>query len=209
MPHAPDLPAMLAVADAALLIGDPALFADTRAHGMPKIDKIDLGAEWTAMTGLPFVWAFWAGRPGAAGPEVVAILQEAARHGVARSDALADAFFAGDPIRQSVGRRYLREHLQYNFTARMLEGLRRYYAEALSLGLVGPRRSHRVLRVGSEAGCGGDMTGSDLRTLVDYNYWARDRILDAVAALTPEPVHARDGQQFCVSARHARAYLLG
>ncbi len=136
IPHAPDLPAMLAAADAALLIGDPALFADTRAHGMPKIDKIDLGAEWTAMTGLPFVWAFWAGRPGAAGPDVVALLKEAARCGVAESDALADAFFAGDPMRQAVGRRYLREHLQYGFTARMLEGLRRYYAEALSLGLV-------------------------------------------------------------------------
>ncbi len=29
------------------------------------------------------------------------------------------------------------------------------------------------------------MTYDDLRLLVDYNYWARDRILDAVSALTP------------------------
>ena len=44
VPHAPDLAAMLAVADAALLIGDPALFVDHRALGA---EKIDLGAAWT------------------------------------------------------------------------------------------------------------------------------------------------------------------
>ena len=29
------------------------------------------------------------------------------------------------------------------------------------------------------------MTIEDLRTLLDYHYWARDRVLDAVDALTP------------------------
>ena len=47
--------------DAALLIGDPALYLDHEALGL---SKIDLGEQWTALTGLPFVWAFWAGRPG-------------------------------------------------------------------------------------------------------------------------------------------------
>ena len=37
-------------------------FSITSAAGA---EKIDLGEQWTAMTGLPFVWAFWAGRPGA------------------------------------------------------------------------------------------------------------------------------------------------
>ena len=53
--HAPDLKAMLAHADAALLIGDPALFADHRAL---DAEKIDLSLVWSKMTGLPFVWAF-------------------------------------------------------------------------------------------------------------------------------------------------------
>jgi uncharacterized damage-inducible protein DinB len=35
------------------------------------------------------------------------------------------------------------------------------------------------------------MTSADLRLLVDYHYWARDRVLDAVAALTPEQ-YSRD-----------------
>ena len=53
---------MTRVADAALLIGDPALEADPAALGL---QKIDLGDEWTAMTGLPFVYAAWTGRAGA------------------------------------------------------------------------------------------------------------------------------------------------
>ena len=57
-PRAPDGESMLAAADAALLIGDPALFLDHRALGA---DKTDLGEAWTALTGLPVVWAFWSG----------------------------------------------------------------------------------------------------------------------------------------------------
>ncbi len=53
---------MLARADAALVIGDPALDIDTAA---PKLTKIDLGAAWQALTGLPFVYAMWSGRAGA------------------------------------------------------------------------------------------------------------------------------------------------
>ena len=60
-PMAPNPAEMFAACDAALIIGDPALYWIAEAHG---VQKIDLGAEWTAMTGLPFVWAFWAGRPG-------------------------------------------------------------------------------------------------------------------------------------------------
>ncbi len=126
----PDLGAMLAGADAALLIGDPALLADARAHAATKID---LGREWTAMTGLPFVWAFWAGRRDAAGPDIVDLLCEAAREGVSHADAIADAAFPGDPVRRAVGRRYLREHLRYEFTDRMAAGLVRFYSEARAL----------------------------------------------------------------------------
>jgi predicted solute-binding protein len=134
VPHAPDLDAMLANADAALVIGDPALFIDPAAH---RARKIDLGLEWRAMTGLPFVWAFWAGPADAAGPEVVAALQDAARRGVEHSDAIADAFLAGDTSRRAVGRRYLRENLRYELTPPMAQGLQRFYAEARALGRVG------------------------------------------------------------------------
>jgi predicted solute-binding protein len=69
---APDLAAMLASADAALIIGDTALFLDHAAAG---VRKIDLGDAWTTMTGLPFVYAFWSGWADAVTPEQVERLQ--------------------------------------------------------------------------------------------------------------------------------------
>ena len=133
LPHPPDLSAMLAAADAALLIGDPALFAGEPAR---VATKIDLGAEWTAMTGLPFVWAFWAGRPDAADAGLVARLHDAAEQGMARTDEIAARYCPGDPARIAVAERYLRENLTFRLTDRALSGLRTYYQEAAALGLV-------------------------------------------------------------------------
>ena len=61
IPMAPRPVEMLRRCDAALVIGDAALFFNHAAAGA---EKVDLGEHWTAMSGLPFVWAFWAGRPG-------------------------------------------------------------------------------------------------------------------------------------------------
>lgn len=55
----PDLEAMLAEHDAALLIGDDALLAAARR---PEIPHVDLGAEWKALTGHPMVYALWVAR---------------------------------------------------------------------------------------------------------------------------------------------------
>jgi len=55
----PDLEAMLAEHDAALLIGDDALLA---AHAHPEIPHVDLGTEWKAFTGHPMVYALWVAR---------------------------------------------------------------------------------------------------------------------------------------------------
>ena len=40
------------------------------------------------------------------------------------------------------------------------------------------------------------MTIDDLRTLLDYHYWARDRMLEAVEALTPEQFNQDLGSSF-------------
>jgi predicted solute-binding protein len=133
VPQAPDLATMLSTCDAALLIGDPALFVDYRALGA---DKIDLGETWTDLTGLPFVWAFWAGRADIVDAAIVDRLQRARDAGVADSDAIADAYCAGEAARQAVARSYLRENIQYGLPERAREGLLRFYAEAAALGLV-------------------------------------------------------------------------
>jgi len=131
VPRPPELGSMLAEADAALLIGDPALFLDPADH---DVRKIDLGAEWTSMTGLPFVWAFWAGRPEAAAPRTVALLQSAAEAGMRRSDEIADAYCADRPERRELARVYLRDHLAFRLDARAVTGLETYYREAAALG---------------------------------------------------------------------------
>jgi chorismate dehydratase len=135
VPGPPDLDAMLVEADAGLLIGDPALFLDPADHG---VTKTDLGEQWTTMTGLPFVWAFWSGRPAAADGATVRLLQRAAEEGMRRSDAIADAYCLGAPERRPLARRYLREHLMFRLDDRAVAGLETYYREAAALGLAMP-----------------------------------------------------------------------
>ena len=130
--HGPDLQQMLEVADAALLIGDPALFA----HIPAGVQKTDLGEAWSAFTGLPFVWAFWAGRAGAASAAQVGVLQHAARSGMSDTDRVADRYLAAMPERQAAGRQYLRDHLLFELTPRAVAGLERYLAEAAALGVI-------------------------------------------------------------------------
>lgn len=124
-PMAPDPDAMLAAHDAALIIGDPALYLDPGAAG---VEKVDLGDEWSRMTGLPFVWAFWAGRPGVVSPAAVAAFREARDAGVAASDAIAAAYCG--PARAALGQVYLRDNIQYDLGERQVEGIRAYYGLA-------------------------------------------------------------------------------
>lgn len=122
VPMAPDITTMLARCDAALLIGDPALFLDHAAAGLRKTD---LGAEWTKITGLPFVWAFWAGRAGVLRQKGVEALESARDAGVAVADELARVYCG--PERAAVGERYFRENMRYILGDRELEGLKHYY----------------------------------------------------------------------------------
>ena len=149
--HGPDLQQMLEVADAALLIGDPALFAGIP----PGVEKTDLGEAWTAFTGLPFVWAFWAGRPGAASPAQVRALQQAARTGMSDTDRVADRYLASTPERQAVGRQYLRDHLMFELTPRAIAGLQRYLTEAAALGLIAAAPALRFFEDGTAAAADG------------------------------------------------------
>lgn len=138
-PAAPDLASMLAGANAAVLIGDPALFVDHDAMG---VEKIDLGGEWTAMTGLPFVWAFWAGRTDAIDGAGIARLRQAKQDGMAASDALAGAYAAAYQARTGmaadpgVARRYLRENIKYDLGLREHEALARFYESARRAGVI-------------------------------------------------------------------------
>jgi chorismate dehydratase len=135
-PSPPDVPAMLRRCDGALVIGDPALFYDYAASG---VFKTDLGAQWASLTGLPFVWAFWAGRPGVVPPQAVEALLAARDRGVAASDEIG-ATYCG-PDRAALCQAYLRENISYTFGEREQAGLRRYYELAVKHGTVDVARA--------------------------------------------------------------------
>ena len=140
IPRPPDLPSMLADADAALLIGDPALFVDARAHGAMKID---LGAEWTAMTQRPFVWAFWAGPSGGwIRPSWRCCRSRPRRHAAHRRD--CRRVLRRDAGPRAAGPAVSARTLMFQLTPRAIDGLREYYSLATELGLGRAARS-RVL----------------------------------------------------------------
>ena len=145
----PDLETMLSRADAALIIGDAALFLDeatinqstiSRKSAIPNpqsaIVRLDLGELWTRSTGLPFVYAVWTGWQGAATEDEIAALQRARDEGVAHADEVARDYYPGDPERQTVAARYLRDNIRYRVGDAELEGLQTFYRYAAELNLV-------------------------------------------------------------------------
>ena len=145
IPMAPDLEAMLERADAALIIGDVALFLDHTALG---VRKIDLGELWTESTGLPFVYAVWTGWSDAVTAGHVAALQQARDQGVAHAEDVARSFYPDDLVRQGVACRYLRENIRYYLGDDELEGLRTFYTYAAELGLASFDGALRMATVG-------------------------------------------------------------
>lgn len=107
-PCPPDLTAMLERADAALIIGDPALRLDPAE--LPY-RVYDLGQEWTAWTGLPMVFAAWAGPAAAIAPPVIRAFQESARYGRDRLEEIVVAESAARGFPPDLVRRYLTRHI--------------------------------------------------------------------------------------------------
>lgn len=125
VPERPDLHAMLTRSDGALLIGDKALFSEHEG-----VEKIDLGEAWTTMTGLPFVYAFWAGRPDSLTSAHVKSLQEARDAGVARPDEVARLYVPDSPHGQAIAARYLRDNIKYDLGADERAGLELFFRYA-------------------------------------------------------------------------------
>jgi predicted solute-binding protein len=120
IPHAPDLDAMLRVADAALIIGDPALRLDP---ALLPYEVHDLGGEWVEMTGLPMVFAVWAARKGVATPEVVEAFRESCRYGRERMDEIVAAESVRLGFSPGLVREYLTRHIVHELGPREYEGM--------------------------------------------------------------------------------------
>lgn len=118
-------------ADAVLLIGDRAI--GPTGGGFQAV--WDLGDEWFRSTGLPFVFAVWAARPGVAAVEVGRLLDAARDRGTANLAAIAAAEAAGHGLTVPQCLDYLRENLHYDLGPQERQALQVFYREARSLGL--------------------------------------------------------------------------
>jgi chorismate dehydratase len=122
--HAPDLDQMLTASDAALVIGDPALRLEPSV--LPW-GWLDLGAEWTAWTGLPMVFAAWAGSSAAlGGPGVRESFVDSWRWGMQHLDEIVAQASAERGFSDKLARVYLERHIQFELTPRHLQGMARF-----------------------------------------------------------------------------------
>jgi chorismate dehydratase len=101
--------ALAAKPEAQLLIGNQAIeyrLADTDRH-----ELLDLGAEWERCTGLPFVFAAWALRPGLANAGAVAVeFRELKEIGLA---ALPEIVASEPAPRCKIAATYLTQHIHF------------------------------------------------------------------------------------------------
>jgi chorismate dehydratase len=121
-------------ADAVLLIGDRAM----RACLPGFAHAFDLGQEWFDWTRLPFVYAFWAVRPGVELGTVAEALIEAKRRGLERVGPIAahEAPLLG--LDAGFCRRYLQSIIHFDLGPREQAGLQHFYGLACELGLARP-----------------------------------------------------------------------
>ena len=132
---APRFPAMMEDFDAALLIGDAALRADTRDFRV-----YDLAEQWFEMTGLPFVFAFWAVRPGVRLPEGIHPFTASRKLGLESIPAIAREESANLDLPEPMLEAYLRENIHYDLGAEEIRALWLFYRLSREAGLVASAR---------------------------------------------------------------------
>jgi chorismate dehydratase len=158
VPAKPDLATMLAEADAALLIGDPALSFSVKLEAkdcsvtdagnccagggewpVPGVEALyvyDVAAEWKRLTGLPCVLAVWTARGEVATPEVVADFFASKSFGLARLREIAESAAPKLNLPAAALESYLRDNIDYSLDAENRAGLESYFRYCAEDGLI-------------------------------------------------------------------------
>jgi chorismate dehydratase len=123
----PNLDEMLRWHDAALLIGDPALKAQTKGYYV-----FDLAEEWRRWTGRPFVFAFWAVRKSAlqgvtADIDIPRIFQQSRDNGLKHIPEIAASWAQRLELPAELITDYLAQNVDYYLDPDNLEGLRLFF----------------------------------------------------------------------------------
>jgi chorismate dehydratase len=142
LPLAADLDLMLDRADAAILIGDPALFAlEERENRFERSHEElvyhDLAEEWRRLTGLPFVSAVWAAASGSPFDQTIADdFIQSRIHGLQNIDALVAEWSARLPVPEQTIRAYLTTNIHYVLDEECIEGMRGFFRMAAEVGVL-------------------------------------------------------------------------
>ena len=142
LPMAADLDSMLDKADAAIVIGDPALFAlEERSNRFERTSEElvyhDLAHEWKTLTGLPFVSAVWGVAQGSPLDESIAAdFIQSRIHGLENIEALAAEWSRRFAIPESTIRTYLANNIHYVLDEECIEGMRGFFRMAAETGVL-------------------------------------------------------------------------
>ena len=128
--HGPDLKAMLSGNDAALIIGDAALKAETSL-----LYRYDLATEWRALTGKPFVFAFWGVRARSRVPNA-ATFQKSLAYGREHSEEIVEEQARQLYLPAELIRTYISHNIDYSLDEENLSGLRHFYEMAKEFRLI-------------------------------------------------------------------------
>jgi chorismate dehydratase len=153
-PADPNLEAMLGQNDAALLIGDNALkFMEENERpnaerqkaflrsGSEPLEVFDLAERWRFLTGLPFVFAFWAVRDGFKDPSIVDSLKRSRDFGVGNIPAIAAQYSEKLQIKKEFLQDYLQDNVHYYMDQTCVEALQLFYELAAKAGAIKSPRS--------------------------------------------------------------------
>ncbi len=146
--HPPDLDGMLASADAAVLIGDPALHAlcdraARYARTGERLRYLDLGRQWQEATGEPWVSAFWAIRreawKGLNARQKQQLQEDLIRSRDAGLQHIPELVQEWSPrlgLPEDTIRAYLTRNIHYVLDEAAIGGVERFFLEAHELGLL-------------------------------------------------------------------------
>lgn len=130
-PAAPKPELMLKRADAALVIGDPAL-----TYGGSVAQVYDLAAEWKKFTGLPFVFAVWAGHEDSKLSRYRKDFEQSRDYGIAHVDEIAAEYAPKLKKTPEALKVYLTENIDYSLDEDNRKGLREFYRLARETGII-------------------------------------------------------------------------
>jgi chorismate dehydratase len=141
-PAKPDLTQMLAEADCALLIGDPALMIGDRqrTNDNGQLRKYDLAETWREFTGCGFVFAMWMANRDKANRARAIDFAAARDEGLAHLDEIISNYESEITLTRADFRKYLSENISYAIDDSMRQGLALYYDLAYRHGLIEKRK---------------------------------------------------------------------